>query len=317
MIKPIILFAIGLIFLIKGGDWFVEGAVSVAKKFNIPELIIGATVVSLGTTLPELMVSVNSALGGHGEMSYGNAIGSVICNTSLIAALSIAIKPSELKRKNLVVPAVFFFVSAIFYAFNAYVYGVFTRRCGIILLMILAAYIFTIISLKEVNEDAEDEAGKETGLWGSIFLLVAGAVVIALGADFLVDNGIIIAKALGVAESVIAITFVALGTSLPELATAITSLRKGHGLISLGNIIGANLLNIVLVSATSITLAPFGIPQTKKIMGTDMSLAVELPVMFLVSLVLIVPAMISGKTKRWQGITMLLIYGVFCVIQFA
>ena len=110
MIKAVILFAIGLVALIKGGDWFVDGAVGIARRFRVPELLIGATVVSIGTTLPEVMVSASSALSGHGEISYGNAIGSVICNTALIAALSIAVKPSSVNKKTLITPVLFFFL---------------------------------------------------------------------------------------------------------------------------------------------------------------------------------------------------------------
>ncbi len=130
------------------------------------------------------------------------------------------------------------------------------------------------------------------------------------------DNGTLIAQALGVPESVIALTFVALGTSLPELVTAITSLLKGHGALSLGNVIGANLFNLVLVSGVSVTLAPFSIPQSAVIFGHNASLVLELPVMFAVMLLLTVPALLKGKLSRAQGITLLAIYVVFCGIQF-
>lgn len=160
------------------------------------------------------------------------------------------------------------------------------------------------------------EAEEEMPIGKSILLLVIGAVVIAVGANLLVDNGTLIAQALGVPESVIALTFVALGTSLPELVTAITSLVKGHGALSLGNVIGANLFNIVLVSGVSVTLAPFSIPQSAVIFGQNASLVLELPVMFLVMLLLTVPALIRGKLSRVQGIALLCIYAVFVVIQF-
>ncbi len=129
-IIPIVLFVIGLFLLIKGGDWFVDGATGIAHRFHVPELLIGATVVSIGTTLPEVMVSATSAVSGHGEIAYGNAIGSVICNTALIAALTIAIRPSEVDRKTLTVPVAFFFVAAAFYALIAYTSGNFTRSRG-------------------------------------------------------------------------------------------------------------------------------------------------------------------------------------------
>ena len=140
--------------------------------------------------------------------------------------------------------------------------------------------------------------------------------MIAVGANLLVDNGTLIAQALGVPESVIALTFVALGTSLPELVTAITSLAKGHGALSLGNVIGANLFNLVLVSGVSVTLAPFAIPSESMLFGHPASLVLDIPVMFAVMLLLTVPALIRGKLSRVQGILLLAIYAAFCVIQF-
>ena len=137
-----------------------------------------------------------------------------------------------------------------------------------------------------------------------------------MGANLLVDNGILIAQGLGVPESVIALTFIALGTSLPELVTAVTSLVKGHGSLSLGNIVGANLFNLVLVSGVSVTLAPFVVPQSAAIAGHNASLVLELPVMFLVMLLLTLPALVRGKLSRAQGITLLAVYAAFCAVQF-
>ena len=150
----------------------------------------------------------------------------------------------------------------------------------------------------------------------TIVLLVLGAVLIALGANLLVDNGTLIAQALGVPESVIALTFVALGTSLPELVTAITSLIKGHSDLSVGNVVGANVFNLVLVSGVSVTLAPFTIPQSSTLFGVNSSLVLDLPVMLAVMLIMTVPALVKGKMNRAQGIILLAIYAAFCAIQF-
>ncbi len=319
MVIPVILFIIGLLCLIKGGDWFVDGATGIARKFHLPELLIGATVVSIGTTLPEVMVSTTSALTGHGEIAYGNAIGSVICNTSLIAALTVAVRPGLVNKKALRTPVLFFFASAILYAGVAYLSGYFSRPVGIVLLAIFVVYMITTVMQMKNNpeeEGGEAEEEKERTLLVNLVLLVLGAALIALGANLLVNNGTLIAQALGVPESVIALTFVALGTSLPELVTAITSLLKGHGALSLGNVIGANIFNIVLVSGVSVTLAPFDIPQNSVIWGHNASLVLEIPVMFAVMLLLTVPALIRGKLSRVQGITLLVIYAAFCVIQF-
>ena len=151
---------------------------------------------------------------------------------------------------------------------------------------------------------------------GILVLLVLGAVLIAFGADFLVDNAIIIAEKFGVSEKVIGLTIVALGTSLPELVTAITSLVKGHGSLSLGNIIGANLFNLVLVSGAAITINPFDLPVSSLLGGINSSLIIDIPVMFAVMLILTVPTLCKEKLSRWQGIVMLGIYTAFCTLQF-
>ena len=320
MIIPVILFCIGFVCLIKGGDWFVDGATGVARRFHLPELLIGATVVSIGTTLPEVMVSTASALSGHGEIAYGNAIGSVICNTALIAAITVAIRPGKVDTKTLRLPVAFFFVAAALYAGMAYTSRSFSRPAGIALLLIFAVYMVMTVRQMTSSPAAPQirgAAGEETDSIGRlILLLVAGAVLIAAGAKLLVDNGTLIAQALGVPESVVALTFVALGTSLPELVTAITSLAKGHGSLSLGNVIGANLFNLVLVNGVSVTLAPFSIPQTSEIAGLNASLVLDIPVMLLVMCLLTLPALMRGKLHRLQGIILLAIYAAFCIVKF-
>lgn len=324
MFIPVLLFIVGLFLLIKGGDIFVDSSVGIARRFGLSELVIGATVVSLGTTLPEVMVSVTSALEGHGELSYGNAVGSVICNTALIAAISITVRPQKIDSKTLRVPVIFFFISAVFYALNAYIFGYFNRISGILLLAMFLLYmIFNIVSAK--NEGSGQQLLTTDNLHGddnivlikNIIFLVVGALIIALGADLLVDNGILIAQYLGVPESVVALTFVALGTSLPELVTSVTSLMKGHGDLSLGNIIGANLLNLVFVSGLSVTLSPFDVPSSQQLFGQPSSLILDIPLMFIVMAILTLPAVARGKLSRIQGIILLLIYAAFCTIQFS
>ena len=317
MLIPVLLFIVWLLFLIKGGDWFVDGASALARRFHLPELLIGATVVSIGTTLPEVMVSTMSALSGHGEIAYGNAIGSVICNAALIAAITIAVRPGKVDPKTLKTPVAFFFAAAAIYCIAAYVFGKFTRVMGVIMLAMFVAYmIVNVLQMKNAPAEVHEEAEEEMSLPKTLGLLVVGAVLIAVGANLLVDNGTLIAQALGVPESVIALTFVALGTSLPELITAITSLMKGHSDLSLGNVIGANVFNLVLVSGVSVTLAPFTIPQSNTLFGINSSLVLDLPVMLAVMLILTVPALVKGKLNRAQGITMLAIYAAFCVVQF-
>ena len=325
MLVNVLLFALGLVLLIKGGDWFVDAATGLARRFKIPELLIGATVVSIGTTLPEVMVSATSAAEGIGGIAYGNAIGSIICNTSLIAAITIAIKPSKVDRAALKLPVIFFFAAAALYCAVAYIFGEFSRIVGVALLLIFVAYMtLTVLQMKKLPAAPELTESKETlasdgnkQLIRDIILLVVGAALIAVGARLLVDNGTAIAEELGVPSAVIGLTFVALGTSLPELVTAITSLVKGHGSLSLGNIIGANLFNLVLVSGVSVVIGPFDVPAQTLVFGNvPLSFVLDIPVMLAVMLIMTLPAFIRGKLSRVQGIGLLAIYAAFTVMQF-
>ena len=321
MYVSILLFIVGLVLLIKGGDWFVDGSTGLARRFHIPEIIVGATVVSIGTTLPEVMVSVTGAIEGQGAMAYGNAIGSVICNTALIAALTIAIRPAPVDTAALKKPVLFFFLSAAIYVAAAYLLGWFYQWVGFVLLGVFVIYMFLAIrqglrAPAVPQEDHSEEESKPSPLWKELLLLVLGAAFIAVGARLLVDHGTIIATELGVPQTVIALTFVALGTSLPELVTAITALRKGHGALSLGNVIGANIFNLVLVSGMSIAIAPFEVPLGKTIAGMNASLVLDIPLMLVVMTLLTIPALLWKKLSRWQGISLLTIYAAFCVLQF-
>ena len=311
MLIPVLLFALGLVLLIKGGDWFVDAASGIAHRFHMPELLIGATVVSIGTTLPEVMVSAQGALAGSGAISFGNAVGSVICNTSLIAAITLLVKPAKVDRRTLILPSAAFFIAAAFYCFNAYAFGAFSRVSGVVLLAMFVVYmIVTVMQMKKSPEPAQEEAPEGSAV-RDVVMLIVGAAVIAIGANLLVDNAKIIATALGVPESVIALTLVALGTSLPELVTAITSLIKGCGALSLGNIIGANLFNLVLVSGAAIAINPFDLST-----ASATSLMVDIPLMLGVMLVMTLPALTREKLSRWQGAVLLAAYAAYCVFQF-
>ena len=322
MLMSVILFAIGLVLLIKGGDWFVDGATGIAKRFNLPDIVVGATVVSIGTTLPEVMVSTTGALAGSGAMAYGNAIGSIICNTALIAAISIVCNPGPVNVKSMKTPAIFFFLSAGLYCLAAYGLGTFPRWMGFVMLSIFVVYMVLTVrnGLKNPDAASEEEEGesKERKLWQELLLLVIGAAVIAVGADLLVEHGQIIAIGLGVPETVVALLFVALGTSLPELVTTITSLKKGRASLGVGNVIGANVFNLVLVSGVAVSLAPFDVPCENTLLDTGMNLSLvfDIPVMLGVMSLMIFPTLASKKLGRWQGIVLLGIYAAFCVCQF-
>ena len=380
MLISILLFAVGLVLLIKGGDWFVDGATGIAKRFNLPDIVVGATVVSVGTTLPEVMVSTTGALQGSGAMAYGNAIGSIICNTALIAAISITVNPGPVNVKSMKTPVLFFFGSAAIYCLAAYLLGTFPQWLGFVMLTVFALY--TVLTVRNglknpdaASEEEEEEEsagmpwsglaivgavallvafsaqlfGEVTPVWfagimalvalayllfGSkitfgvvegerkliveLILLAAGAGIIAVGADLLVEHGQVIALGLGVPETVVALLFVALGTSLPELVTTITSLRKGRASLGVGNVIGANVFNLVLVSGVAVSLAPFDVPAESILRGTvlNMSKVVDIPVMLTVMLLMTVPALLRKKLGRWQGIVLLGIYVAFCICQF-
>ena len=321
MIVSVLLFAAGFLLLIKGGDWFVDGATGLARRFHLPDIIVGATVVSIGTTLPEVMVSATGAMLGQGAMAYGNAIGSIICNTALIAGISVAFNPGPANAKSMKMPVIFFFSSAALYCVAAYLLGEFPRWMGLVMMAIFIVYLVLNVrqGLKhpdEVEEEEDDGDAKPRTLLMELVLLVVGAALIAVGADLLVEHGTIIAQTLGVPETVIALTFVALGTSLPELVTTITSLKKGHASLGIGNVIGANVFNLVLVSGVAVTLAPFEVPVGKLLLGHNASLVLDIPLMLIVMLLLCVPALTRKKLDRWQGVTLLCIYAAFCMFQF-
>lgn len=377
MLVSVLLFAVGLVLLIKGGDWFVDGATGIAKRFNLPDIVVGATVVSIGTTLPEVMVSTTGALAGSGAMAYGNAIGSIICNTALIAAISITCNPGPVNVKSMRTPAIFFFMSAALYCVAAYFLGEFPRWMGFVMLAIFVCYMLLTVrnGLKNPDASSEEEEEESSGmpwaglilisivallialsgnffettpvwfagimavvavgfllfgtkifkvseidrqLWMELILLVAGAGIIAVGADLLVEHGQVIALGLGVPETVVALLFVALGTSLPELVTTITSLKKGRASLGVGNVIGANVFNLVLVSGVAVSLAPFPVPAENTLLNTglNLSLVLDIPIMLGVMLLMILPAMLKKKLGRWQGIVLLGTYIAFCVCQF-
>ena len=315
----LLLFAVGVILLIKGGDWFVDSAVGIANRFKVPEIIIGATVVSIGTTLPEVMVSLTAAVNNNGAIAYGNAIGSIICNTSLIAALTIAIRPAPINRKAVVTPVLFFFVAAAIYMVAAYIFGRFDRWLGIVMLLVFGVYMAMTIYKGFKNpvqpEGGEEEETKQNSLLKDVVLLILSAGLIAVGADMLEGSSVSLATMAGIPTEVVGVTVVALCTSLPELVTAVTALAKGHGALSLGNIIGANIFNLVLVTGASATTSPFAVPEGSKLMGYNTSQLLEIPLMIGVMALMTLPAIRKGKLQRWQGVSLLSIYGLFVVFQ--
>ena len=311
MLVTVLLFALGLILLIKGGDWFVDGATGIAHRFHVPELIIGATVVSIGTTLPEVMVSATSAVGGHGEIAYGNAIGSVICNTAMILAISIIFTPSVIKRKDFA-PKSAILIIAVAALFLLSLSGSFSMVGAVILLIIFALYIFeNVRSAKSEHSEAGSEAPAKDkkSVIMNILRIVVGAACIVIGSRLLVDNGSKIASSWGVSEAIIGVTIVAIGTSLPELVTAITSIIKKQSSMSVGNIIGANVIDTTLILATCSFVYGGKLPVSVQ------NIYLDFPIAIIVSAIAAVPTIIKGRFSRWQGFMMLAIYIVYLLIS--
>lgn len=261
-----LLFLAGFIMIIKGSDWFLDGTIWIARVFGIPDIIIGATLVSLCTTLPEAMVSVNSAIVGNTDMALGNALGSIACNTGLILGITIIFSTPLLNdRKNLQQKGLLLITLLFFLLGSALSFGSINKTSGIILLTILAVYIANNVIKSRRNSNIKSiksDVNKNTkSVFKNIFLFVIGIVLTIWGSDLLVENGQVIARAIGVPDIIIGLTMTAFGTSLPELMTSIASIKKKAYNISLGNILGANILNIVLVIGLSSTIKDIGISK--------------------------------------------------------
>lgn len=322
-----LLFAIGIVLIVKGGDWFVDGAVWVAEVTRIPRFIIGATIISVATTLPEIIVSTIAAVDGHkilvsgiGDyiaasqdkvgMAIGNGIGSVICNTAMILAIGIIFMPIAIKRKDFA-PKACLLIAALAALFLLSMNGSFTLVGAAILMLIFALYIFeNIRSAKRTPDEAAAErpATDRTSVIVNILRVVGGAAGIVIGSQLLVNNGSKIAASWGVSEAIIGVTLVAVGTSLPELVTAIASIVKKQSSMSVGNVIGANVIDTTLILAVCSFVYGGNLPVSAQ------NIYLDFPVAILVSLIALVPTIIRKKFSRWQGVLLLVIYLAYLVI---
>jgi cation:H+ antiporter len=321
MILTIILFIIGFVIIVKGGDWFVEAAVWVAEVTGVPKMLIGATIVSLATTLPEFFVSVIAVANNHQGLGVGNAMGSVICNTGLILALSIFIRPTAVERRLFYKKFVIMFLALIILFIESLNRSI-SRWESIPLFVMLAVFIyFNVHHVKKSNLERQKEimhldTRKKEATVNVIKFIIGGAGIVA-GAELLVNSGVNIAGALGVSDGVIGVTVVALGTSLPELVTTITSLKKKHTEMGIGNIIGANILNITMVLSTCalisngpLLIEPEYIPLLSRVMPR--AIFIDIPVAAVLFILLIVPPLLfKGRLKRLQGALMLAVYIAF------
>lgn len=315
LVWTIILFVLGLVFICIAGDKFVDASVAIAKRLRIPQLVVGATIVSIGTTLPEVLVSASAALGkaASPEISIGNALGSIICNTAFIAGLGQLIRPTKNVQNGSIGWRLIFFVATAVLMFSVAALNgsVLPRWIGIALLVGFVAY--AILSVKSAGRDQVEpceDLDQVMGFPRAIIQLVVCAALLYVGSNLLVENGQLLAvDYLGVPERVVAVTMIALGTSLPELVTTVSSVLKGQADVGLGNIIGANLFNFLLVIGIPAAIAG-DLPMSQSALWLD------LPLALLVMLTLIVPMMIRKKGSRLQGGLLVLGYIGYCVYSF-
>ncbi|MCI8594386.1 MAG: calcium/sodium antiporter [Oscillospiraceae bacterium] len=303
-----LLFLFGLVLIVKGGDWFVDAATWMARVTGIPNFIIGATVVSIATTLPELLVSLVAAAQGKVDMAVGNAVGSVTANTGLILGISLIFLPGMMKRKELIPKALLLIASCAGLWWLCSAGGV-SMPLGLVLFVILGLYFAeNIRSGKSNAQQQKGERPQKAEAGKNILLFVVGAAAIVVGANLLVNNGSELARLFGVPEKIIALTFVAIGTSLPELVTTITAIAKKQGSLSVGNIIGANIIDLTLI------LPLCGVVSGGTLPVSAQTYLLDLPVALILTLIAMLPAMITGKFRRWQGAVLVAGYAAYLLV---
>jgi cation:H+ antiporter len=302
MTMTILSFLTGLVGLYFGGDWLVRGASDVARRFRVSPLVIGLTVVGFGTSTPELLVSVQAALNGQGGIAIGNVVGSNIANILIILGLSAVVAPLVMPfariRGDLV-----WMIGVGLLLIPMFMTGVLTRLEGAILFAGIVVYI--LIALRQVGTEAHDDQ-PVPAIWKSAALIAGGLIALMVGAHFLVDSATKIAQAMGVSEAVIGLTIVAIGTSLPELATSVTAAMRGQREIAIGNVVGSNVFNVLAILGATALIAP--VPVEARF------LAIDLPVMIGVSLLLTAILWATGGVGRIVGVLFLLGYGVYVAL---
>lgn len=312
----VLFFAAGLICIIKGGDLFVDAASWIAEASGIPKFIIGATIVSFATTLPEMLVSVFAALEGSADIAVGNAVGSVTANVGLIMCLSLVCMKCAMSRKQFGVKACLLLAAVlVLFAFTRD--GQLSIGESVFILLIFAGFIVeSLIAARreqgtEVAEDAERPAVNGKTIAVNIVKFVVGAAAIVLGAQLLIDNGSAIASLLGVPDAIVAATMIAIGTSLPELVTTLTAIRKKQSSLSVGNIIGANIMDLTLIMPLCSLI--LGKPLTVENQG----MLLDIPACLIICAAALVPALWKGKFQRWIGFLIGGLYVVYLIVMFA
>ena len=317
MVTNILLIFIGFVLLIKGADFLVNGSVKIAKKLYIPEIIIGLTIVSIGTSMPELIVSITSALSGHSDIAIGNVIGSNICNILLILGTAAVIKPLVFKKETKYIEIPIALVTTLVLLVLGNDSGnMISRRDGVILLALFIVFIaYTIyMGKKESKEEkTKEEYVIETPerfvLLKAFGLIMLGMIGLKFGGDMVVDNATAIAQVLGISEKVISLTIVAIGTSLPELATSATAAFKGETDIAIGNAVGSNIFNVLLILGVGSIIRP---------MQYALSYNKDILLLIIITLLLALFTFTGKKDTmtRWNGILCLTIYAAYMVYLF-
>ncbi len=317
MVVPILLIILGFVLLIKGADFLVDGASSLAKRFNIPDIIIGLTIVSIGTSMPELFVSSTSAMNGSSDMAIGNIIGSNLCNLLMILGISTIIKPVKFQKETRLIEIPLCLIITIIFAIFCNTSGTISRIEALILIFLFVLFIiYTIIMGKKGKAfDAENaiieikEDNKPLSLKKSIILIVLGIVGLKIGGDLTVENATNLARMFNVSEKIIGLTILAIGTSLPELVTSVTAAIKGNSDIAIGNIIGSNIFNILLIIGVSAIISPLTYNFTYNI---------QIAILVLSTMVLSIFPIIPPKNEmsRFNGLIYLIIYIIYMVILF-
>lgn len=295
---------LGIVLVVKGGDAFVEAAGNLARRLGLPAFLVGATVVSLATTLPEMMVSVLAACQGKTEMAIGNALGSVTANTGLIFAIAMAVMPG-VTLPGLTIPGLLLLGTGM--SLWAACGGGELAFWGVILLIGICA-AFLVYNARRAAKHIREETDNPAAPWLWKFLL--GAVGIVAGSQLLVNGGSGLARSLGVPEGIIAATLLAVGTSLPELVTSLAAIRKGELALSVGNIIGANIIDLTLI------LPLCSLASGKGLSLTMQNLSLDLPVCVGILAVAVLPLLVTKKSSRIHGVLLLLLYGcyILCLI---
>lgn len=306
MIVSIFFIIVGFALLILGADWLVNGASSIAKKFHIPEIIIGLTIVSIGTSMPELFVSTTSALEGFSDMSIGNVVGSNLCNLLLILGLSTIIKPVKFQKETRLFEIPMCLIFTVIFIVLCNTGGTINKVEAVLLLLLFLLFItYTIfMAKKQSSQEKQEEVKTQKKLLPilkDILLIVLGVIGLKIGGDLAVDNAVNIANYFGVSEKIIGLTILAVGTSLPELVTSVTAAIKGNSDIAIGNIIGSNIFNMLLIIGVAAFINPI---------SYNFSYNMDLMVLVVATLILALFPVIPPKNEmsRANGIIYFLMY---------